>query len=121
MPESFGAFDPTTTYDKAVTEYEDASSEFWRYLSDHAVQLLGLESGERVLDVPCGTGHSVFPAAQRVGPSGQVVALDISERMAALIHEKAARLQLGNIDVAVADMARLGRPDDQPLRGSPLR
>lgn len=112
MPESLGAFDPTTTYDAAVTEYEDASSEFWRYLSDHAVQLLGLQPGERVLDVPCGTGHSVFPAAERVGPSGQVVALDISERMVALVHEKAARLELGNIDVAVADMARLGRPDD---------
>lgn len=112
MPESLGAFDPTTTYDEAVTEYEDASSEFWRYLSDHAVQLVGLRRGERVLDVPCGTGHSVFPTVERVGPSGQVVALDISERMVAFVREKAARLQLGNIDVAVADMAHLGRPDE---------
>ena len=112
MPESLGAFDPTTIYDEAVKEYEDASSEFWRYLSDHAVQLLGLQPGERVLDVPCGTGHSVFPAAERVGPSGQVVAFDISERMVGFVHEKAARLQLGNIEVAVADMARLDPPDE---------
>jgi ubiquinone/menaquinone biosynthesis C-methylase UbiE len=111
MPESLGAFDPTTTYDEAVTEYEDASSEFWRYLSDHAVELLALRAGERVLDVPCGTGHSVFPAAERVGPSGRVVALDISERMVAFVHEKAARHEIGNIEVAVADMVHLGRPD----------
>ena len=88
MPESLGAFDPTTTYDEAVAEYEDASSEFWRYLSDHAVQLLGLRSGERILDVPCGTGHSVFPAAERVGPSGRGVALT-SPSAWSVVREKA--------------------------------
>ena len=111
MPESLGAFDPTTTYDEAVSQYEDASSEFWRYLSDHTVQLLGLEPGERVLDVPCGTGHSAIPAAERVGPSGRVVALDVSERMTRVVRGKAARLGLGNVDVGVADMARIGPPE----------
>ena len=114
MPEPLGAFDPTTTYDEAVTEYEDASSEFWRYLSDHALQLLRLRPGERVLDVPCGTGHSALPVAQQVGPSGRVVALDVSERMVALVREKAARLGLANLDVNVADMADLG-PADEPF------
>ena len=114
MPEPLGAFDPTTTYDEAVVEYEDASSEFWRHLSDHTVQLAGLRSGERVLDVPCGTGHSALLAAQHVGPSGRVVALDASERMIALVHEKATRLGLGNVEVGAADMAKLG-PTDEPF------
>jgi ubiquinone/menaquinone biosynthesis C-methylase UbiE len=112
MPDPLGAFDPTTTYDEAVAEYDDASSEFWRHLSDHAVHLLELRPGERVLDVPCGTGHSALPAAQQVGPSGRVVALDVSERMAALVRDKATRLGLANIDVGVADMAGLGSPDE---------
>jgi ubiquinone/menaquinone biosynthesis C-methylase UbiE len=106
-----GAFDPLTTYDEAVSEYEDASSDFWRHLSDHTVRLLELQAGERVLDVPCGTGHSAVPAAARVGPSGRVVALDVSERMAQLVRGKAAAHGLGNLEVGVADMARLGPPD----------
>lgn len=110
MPDSLGAFDPTTTYDEAVTEYEDASSEFWRYLSEHTVQLLDLQPGQRVLDLPCGTGHSVIPAAERVGPSGRVVALDVSARMAALVREKAGALGLANVEVGVADMTLLGSP-----------
>lgn len=111
MPEPLGAFDPTTTYDQAVREYEDASSEFLRYLSDHTLHLLDLQPGERVLDVPCGTGHAALPAAQQVGPTGRVVALDVSERMVQLVRAKATRQQLGNLEVHVADMARLAPPE----------
>jgi ubiquinone/menaquinone biosynthesis C-methylase UbiE len=110
MPDPLGAFDPTTTYDEAVSEYEDASSEFWRYLSDHTVRLLDVQPGERVLDVPCGTGHSAIPAAERAGASGRVIALDVSERMARVVADKAARRGLGNVEVGVADMARLEPP-----------
>lgn len=109
-----GAFDPRTTYDEAVSEYEDASSDFWRHLSDHTLRLLELQPGERVLDVPCGTGHSAIPAAERVGPSGQVAALDVSERMARLVRDKADRLGLGHLEVGVADMAHL-RPPEVPF------
>ena len=111
MPDSLGAFDPTTTYDEAVTEYEDASSEFWRHLSDHTVDLLALRPGERVLDVPCGTGHSAIPAAERVGPFGRVAAMDVSRRMVALVKDKADRRGLDNIEVGVADMTDLDQPD----------
>ncbi|MBV9952370.1 MAG: class I SAM-dependent methyltransferase [Acidimicrobiia bacterium] len=111
MPDPLGDFDPTTTYDEAVLEYESASGDFWRHLSDHTVELLALQRGERVLDLPCGTGHVALGAAERVGPDGRVVALDVSERMTQLVSHKAAQLQLTNVDVGVADMTRLGRPD----------
>jgi ubiquinone/menaquinone biosynthesis C-methylase UbiE len=111
VPDSLGSFDPTTTYDEAVNEYEDASSEFWRYLSEHTVQLLELRPGDRVLDLPCGTGHSAIPAAERVGSSGRVAALDVSARMAAVVRDKAAALGLDNVETGVADMTRLTPPD----------
>ncbi len=111
MTESLGAFDPTTTYDDAVSEYEDASRDYWRHLSDHTVELVGLRPREWVLDVPCGTGHSAIPAAERVGPAGRVVALDASPRMTQLVRHKADRRNLDNVEVRVADMSDLGPPD----------
>jgi ubiquinone/menaquinone biosynthesis C-methylase UbiE len=45
------------------------------------IKLVALGSGERVLDVACGTGSVVRRAAQRVGADGTVVGLDLSESM----------------------------------------
>lgn len=45
------------------------------------LELLGLRRGDRVLDVGAGTGDSSVMAAGRVGPSGHVLAVDISTNM----------------------------------------
>ena len=63
MAEPGGArFDPTGTYDRAAEDYEVAAQLFWQHVSIRSVERLGLQRGERVLDVPCGTG-SALPAA----------------------------------------------------------
>ena len=41
-----------------------------------AVSRLALESGERALDVCCGTGDFMLPLRKAVGPQGQVVGVD---------------------------------------------
>jgi SAM-dependent methyltransferase len=45
------------------------------------VDLASLKSGERVLDLACGTGVVARLAAQHVGPSGKVVGLDLNPGM----------------------------------------
>ena len=41
----------------------------------------GIRPGMRVLDAGCGPGRLTVPACMMVGPSGQIVAVDIQRRM----------------------------------------
>ena len=54
-----------------------------------AADLAQLAPGQRALDVATGTGDLAFELARRVGPSGEVVASDFSERMLELARAKA--------------------------------
>ena len=48
------------------------------------VEAVALARGERVLDVACGTGLVARIAAQRVGPAGRVVGVDLNPGMIAV-------------------------------------
>jgi demethylmenaquinone methyltransferase/2-methoxy-6-polyprenyl-1,4-benzoquinol methylase len=62
----------------------------WR---DRAVELAGVGPGSRVIDVATGTGDLAVALARAVGPDGEVVACDFSERMLARARTKAPRLR----------------------------
>jgi arsenite methyltransferase len=53
-----------------------------------------LKEGETVLDLGSGAGVDVFLAADRVGPSGMVIGVDMTEEMVAKAseHRQGARL-----------------------------
>ena len=53
-----------------------------------AMALLDVERGARVIDVGCGCGQTLLELAELVGPSGQVLGLDISEPMLARAREQ---------------------------------
>jgi SAM-dependent methyltransferase len=67
------------------------------------LDLAGVDIGHRVLDVAAGTGEQTLLAAQRVGPTGAVLATDIAARMLALAEEAVARAGLGNVETRVLD------------------
>jgi ubiquinone/menaquinone biosynthesis C-methylase UbiE len=49
------------------------------------VEWADLQPGESVLDVGYGRGASLFPAAERVGPNGRVLGVDLSAEMVDLL------------------------------------
>ncbi|WP_437067214.1 class I SAM-dependent methyltransferase [Streptomyces sp. enrichment culture] len=76
-----------------------------------AVAELGLREGDRVLDAGCGTGRALPPLRAAVGPSGEVLGVDLTPAMleAALA---AGRDRFGRL--LLADVAEL------PLRSDAL-
>jgi ubiquinone/menaquinone biosynthesis C-methylase UbiE len=110
MVEPLDGFDPQETYDTAADDYERASRDFWGYVSMRSVERLDLRRGDRVLDVPCGTGTAVVAAAQAVGPGGRVVGIDFAPRMVAIAEGRAAASGLANIEVIVGDMREIAPP-----------
>jgi ubiquinone/menaquinone biosynthesis C-methylase UbiE len=100
------------TYNTAADYFDHPVSSFWHCFGRQTIERIGLKPGERVLDVCSGSGGSVLPAAERVGPDGNVVAVDLADRLIALAEAKAAAKRLENIEFRVADMLDLGYPDE---------
>jgi ubiquinone/menaquinone biosynthesis C-methylase UbiE len=65
-------------------------------LREQLVEMLALQKGDRVLETGVGSGINLAYIAERVGPSGFIAGIDISERMLEL-----ARAKAGGIPVTV--------------------
>ena len=64
-----------------------------------AIDQLGLQPGETVLDVGCGTGLSLPLLASKVGASGRIVGIEQSPEMMALARQRAGRMGCGNVEL----------------------
>ncbi|WP_244514893.1 class I SAM-dependent methyltransferase [Ensifer sp. LCM 4579] len=53
----------------------------------------GVQKGDRVLDVACGTGALAIAAAEMAGPSGSVVGLDSNPEMLAVARRKPVQIE----------------------------
>lgn len=71
----------------------------------------GIEPGQTVLDLACGSGQPSATAAERVRPGGRVVATDLSPDMVAVTKRTARRLGLDNLEAREMDMQALAFPD----------
>jgi len=81
-----------------------------RVMRQRTVDLADLRPGETVLEIGCGTGAVARAARARVGPAGQVFAIDPSGEMIAVARRKAARERL-QIDFRVSGIESLPFPD----------
>jgi SAM-dependent methyltransferase len=68
------------------------------------IDRLAVAPGERVLDVGCGCGDSTLEVARRVGPSGEVLGVDLSAVMLERARERAAAAGLAQVRFEPADV-----------------
>ncbi|KAL1615986.1 hypothetical protein SLS54_008643 [Diplodia seriata] len=114
-------------YDARAANYDDS----WHpAFARDFVDQLPLFAGAKVLDLACGTGLLTFLAAERVGPTGSVTGVDISDGMLAVARQKlksgAAPVRPSNKEedllLAVDDDDYDEKPtEDQPERWKHVR
>ena len=79
-------------------KWEQAFSAGLVSATDRLLDTAGLKPGMRVLDLACGAGNQTIRAAKRVGPTGIVVATDISPTMLEYVRQSAAEAALHNVE-----------------------
>ena len=99
--------DIAPVYDRLNTVMTLGLDSRWRRA---AVRATGLVDGAAVIDMACGTGKLAGLLAERVGPFGRVLAVDLS---AAMIAEARSRNgDLVQAEFVVGDALALPAPDD---------
>ena len=105
--------DPQTVKRHAQAQW-DRSAQGWnehtpqirdwlRSATDAMLDMAAIRPGAQVLDVAAGAGDQTADIARRVGPTGRVLATDLSPAMLALAQSNAIRAGLGHVATMVAD------------------
>jgi ubiquinone/menaquinone biosynthesis C-methylase UbiE len=98
-------------YAAAADHFTRPALGFWDACGAETVRRAGVGAGESVLDLCCGAGASVVPAAHAVGPSGRVVGVDIADPLLALARDRVVREGLANTDLQRVDATATGFGD----------
>ncbi len=119
--------EPPPSFDAA--KYKNAQRERWnedgaawrrwsptleRWYGEVTRQMLDLarlQLGQRILDVAAGAGEPAVSAAARVGPSGYVLATDLSEGIVELARQVARERGLDQVETRAMDGEKLDLPD----------
>ncbi len=97
-------------YDLFALIYEKPTEKQHGKYRLEAVDLLRLQPGQTVLDVPTGTGANLPLLQERIGTSGRIFALDYSPGMLGKARKKVEQNSWQNVELFAADARRLG-PD----------
>ena len=74
--------------------------------------IANLKQGETVLDLGSGGGVDVFIAAKKVGSTGHVIGVDITDEMLELARESSVKLGLRNVEFRKGDIEKLPVDDE---------
>ena len=74
--------------------------------------LLDLQPGQTVLDLGSGGGIDVLLSARRVGPTGKVYGLDMTDEMLALARENQRKAGVTNVEFLKGDIEHIPLPDN---------
>lgn len=101
-------------WDQSAKGWNDQSArihEWLRVPTDAMLEMAEVELGARVLDVAAGAGDQTLDIARRVGPTGSVLATDLSPGILEFALQNARRAGCRNVETQVADGENLDVPE----------
>ena len=114
-------FDPVKYKNTTHDQWQAAAEAWYRWsptlnqwlgkATDKMLEMAGISSGHRVLDIAAGAGEQSITAAHKVGPSGYVLATDISANILEYAKQMAQQAGLNNIETKVMDGENLACED----------
>lgn len=121
MAQQQPSFD-ATKYKNAQREQWNKDAAAWRRwnptlddwygeVTRQMLDLARIQPGQRILDIAAGAGEPAVSAAERVGPSGYVLATDIAEGIVELALQVARELGFKQIETRAMDGEKLDLPD----------
>ena len=109
-----GCCDPITTnlYDAAQASQIPEDALKASLGCGNPTALAQLNPGETVLDLGSGGGIDVLLSARRVGPTGKVYGLDMTDEMLALAHDNQRKAGVENVEFLKGEIESIPLPDN---------
>lgn len=82
-------------------------SRFFPVMGKRLVELSGISSGSRVLDVAAGRGASLFPAAEQAGEIGEVIGIDLADGMVMETAKEIGQRKIQSASIRLMDAEQL--------------
>ena len=113
-PSACGCGDPITSnlYSDAETSGLPAEAVTASLGCGNPTALVSLEPGQTVLDLGSGGGIDVLLSAKRVGPTGKVYGLDMTDEMLALARENQRKAGATNVEFLKGTIEAIPLPDN---------
>jgi O-methyltransferase/aklanonic acid methyltransferase len=100
---------PPDIFTRAAATYDSVGPRHFTYFARRLVEFAALEAGSRVLDVATGTGAVLLAAAERVGSTGSVVGIEVTEAMLARADAEGRHRSLSWVELLTMDAHELER------------
>ena len=96
------------TYNRLSKWYDLLAGSSERKFTEVGLQKLNVKDGENVLEIGFGTGHSLLALARRVGTTGKVYGVDLSEGMLQVASNRLSKSGMSNrLELQCGDATRL--------------
>jgi O-methyltransferase / aklanonic acid methyltransferase len=101
------------TFNRTALTYDRVGPRFFTHFGNRLVDFAGVGSASSVLDLGCGRGAILFPAAEKVGITGEVIGIDIAEKMLQQTMREIKDLGIENARIYNMDAEALQFPDSR--------